>query len=321
MKNDNESGPDYSELVVDMETCHECGGRFLENMTGEMECDSCGLINGQALDTGKEWRVFSDGSGANQERTGMAPTWMLHDKGLTTDIDWRNRDHAGGRITGDFAKRLRRIRTQHKRTRIRNSTERNLVSALSELNRLASQMTLPQPIREEAAYIYRKSVEAKLVRGRSIEGVVAASLYAACRMRGNPRTLDEVGLHSRTGRKEIGRTFRAIRRELALDVTPAQPEGYIPRFCGDLGLPARVEGRALQILRHVSDSSMMAGRGPTGIAAAAVYLSSRMSESKRTQREVSQAAGVTEVTIRNRYREICDALDIDPEDPKQPENL
>lgn len=317
-----EEGVERMEITVDLENCGECNGRFRENNnTGELECDQCGLVHGQAIDSGKEWRSFEDGSGANQERTGMAPTWMLHDKGLTTDIDWRNRDASGQRISGDFARRLRRIRTQHRRTRIRNSTERNLVSALSELNRLASQMTLPQPIREEAAYIYRKSVEAKLVRGRSIEGVVAASLYAACRMRGNPRTLDEVGLHSRTGRKEIGRTFRAIRRELGLDVTPAQPEGYIPRFCGDLDLHASVEGLAMVILRSVDGLSMMAGRGPTGIAAAAVYLSSRICESPRTQREVSQAAGVTEVTIRNRYREICAALKIDPEDPKRPENL
>lgn len=317
-----DEGSGKLEIEVDMENCGECGGRFLENTsTGEMECQLCGLVNGQAIDTGKEWRSFEDGSGQNQERTGMAPTWMLHDKGLTTDIDWRNRDAAGQRVSADYARRLRRIRTQHKRTRIRNSTERNLVSALSELNRLASQMVLPQPIREEAAYIYRKSVEKKLVRGRSIEGVVAASLYAACRMRGNPRTLDEVGLHSRTGRKEIGRTFRAIRRELSMDVTPAQPEGYIPRFCGDLDLHAKVEGLAMIILQKVDGLSMMAGRGPTGIAAAAVYLSSRICGSPRTQREVSQAAGVTEVTIRNRYREICDALDIDPENPKRPENL
>jgi transcription initiation factor TFIIB len=305
---------DYYEIISN-EDCRECGERFLENSIGEMECQGCGLINGQALDTGKEWRVFSDGSGSENERTGMAPTWMLHDKGLTTEIDWRNRDANGGRISGDFAKRLRRIRTQHKRTRIRNSTERNLVTALSELNRLASVMNLPQPIREEAAFIYRRAVEAKLVRGRSIEGVVAASLYAACRMRGNPRTLDEVGAASRTGRKEIGRTFRAIKMELQMQVAPASPEGYIPRFCADLQLPANVQGHATMILGRIDHSSMMAGRGPTGIAAAAVYLASRMSESKRTQREVSQAAGVTEVTIRNRYREICEALDLDPEDP------
>ncbi len=315
-----DSKEDHYEIEID-DTCDECGGTFLENGIGEMECGGCGLINGQAIDTGKEWRVFSDGSGSEQERTGMAPTYMLHDKGLTTDIDWRNRDANGGRISGDFARRLRRIRIQHKRTRIRNSTERNLVTALSELNRLSSVMNLPQPIREEAAFIYRKAVEAKLVRGRSIEGVVAASLYAACRMRGNPRTLDEVGAASRTGRKEIGRTFRAIKMELQMQVAPASPEGYIPRFCNALGLPANVQGVASLILRRIDNTSMMAGRGPTGIAAAAVYLSSRMSESLRTQREVSQAAGVTEVTIRNRYREICEALEIDPEEPTVPENL
>ena len=316
--NEDEVDPGF-ELEVDIHKCKDCCGLVLENHTGEMECGDCGLIQGIVIDMGKEWRVFSDGSGAEMERTGQAPTWMLHDKGLTTDIDWRNRDHAGAPLKGDFARRIRRIRTQHRRTRIRNSTERNLVTALSELNRLAAQMALPQTIREEAAYIYRKAVEAKLVRGRSIEGVVAASLYAACRMRGNPRTLDEVGLHSRTGRKEIGRTFRAIKMELMLDVSPARPEGYIARFSDSLGLPPAVQGEAHEILTNVDQAQMMAGRGPTGIAAAAVYLASRMGDHKRTQREVSQAAGVTEVTIRNRYREMCDILKLDPNDPGQSE--
>ena len=132
-------------------------------------------------------------------------TELLHDKGLTTDIDWRNKDFAGAGINSILihAKIFRRLRRQHQRTRISNSKERNLSVALAELQRLGSQMDLPKNVREQAAYIYRKAVEKGLVRGRSIEGVVAASIYASCRMGQIPRTLDEVGAYSRTGRKEI----------------------------------------------------------------------------------------------------------------------
>ena len=235
----------------------------------------------------------------------------MNDKGITTDIDWRNKDYSGTSMNKETSRLFRRLRRQHQRTRISNSTERNLAVALGELQRLGSQMDLPKSVKEEAAFIYRKAVEKKLVRGRSIEGVVAASIYAACRVRRIPRTLDEVGKHSRTGRKEIGRTFRAISRELLLKVAPATPQDYIPRFCSILNLPQTVETSASRILVRAEEIDLTAGRGPTGIAAASVYLASIIEGVERTQREVSDAAGVTEVTIRNRYKEICEALRID----------
>ena len=285
--------------------CNECGSRNLEvDIKGELACIACGLVQATMfLDEGPDWNNYNDGSESG-EHTGMPSTELLHDKGLTTDIDWRNKDYSGSSMNKETSRLFRRLRRQHQRTRISNSTERNLAVALGELQRLGSQMDLPKSVKEEAAFIYRKAVEKKLVRGRSIEGVVAASIYAACRVRRIPRTLDEVGKHSRTGRKEIGRTFRAISR-------PATPQDYIPRFCSILNLSQSVETSASRILVRAEEIDLTAGRGPTGIAAASVYLASIIEGEERTQREVSDAAGVTEVTIRNRYKEICGALKID----------
>mgnify|MGYP001200109248 FL=1 len=295
--------------------CEICGGEKFdfEESKGEYSCHDCGCVyNDIAIDEGPDWRNYDDGNG-DGDRTGMPSTQLLHDKGLTTDIGWQDKDYAGASLSSEMRKVFRRIRRQHQRTRISNSTERNLAVALGELQRLASQMTLPKNVREEAAFIYRKAVENKLVRGRSIEGVVAASLYSACRMQRIPRTLDEVGKHSRTGRKEIGRTFRAIARELMLNVTPASPTDYVPRFCAILELPTTVESYAKDILVKAEEIDLTAGRGPTGIAAASVYLAGIIKGYEKTQREVSDAAGVTEVTIRNRYKEICEALQINPQ--------
>jgi len=300
--------------------CKECKSTKLEESgNGEICCLECGIIQSTlVIDKGPEWRNWNDGdAGPNNERTGMPPTLLLHDKGLTTDISWQNRDYSGSSMNSEHRKLFRRLRRQHQRTRISSSTERNLAVALGELGRLSSQMALPRTVEEEAAYIYRKAVEKKLVRGRSIEGVVAASLYAACRIRNVPRTLDEVGQFSRTGRKEIGRTFRAVSKELLLRVPPASPSNYIPRFCSLLDLPPEVEAEAQSILSRAENIDLTAGRGPTGIAAASVYLGSMVRGHQRTQREVSVAAGVTEVTIRNRYKELCNALDIDPLDFKR----
>lgn len=294
------------------EKCPECANRVQENMNGEMECQECGLITGQAIDMGKDYRVFADGQGADNERHGMPSTWLLHDKGLTTDICRMNKDASGTPITGEFRKRLGRLRRQQRRTRIRNSTERNLVQALYELQRLASQMGLPDGIREQAAYIYRKAAEAKLVQGRSIEGVVAASVHAACRLNGIHRTLDEVGRYSRIGRKEIGRTYRKVKQQLHLRIAPATADGFVPAFCSKLQVGPRIQSDALDILQKREVKKIATGRSPTGIAAAVVYLACmKQPESYRTQRDVAAAAGVTEVTIRNRYNDICDALGID----------
>jgi len=314
---DEDKNPEY--VDENDEPCDECGavGEWEKDEgRGETWCKLCGNVRqAYEIDYGKDWRVFSDGEGASQERTGMPSTNLLHDKGLTTDIAWENKDYAGAAIGGEAAKRMNRLRRQHARTRVRNSTERNLVLALGELDRLAGRMGLPTSVREEAAYIYRKAVEAKLVRGRSIEGMVAACIFTACRRSGNARTLDEVGAYSKTGRKEIGRTYRALCKALKVRVPPTLPTEYVPRFCTDLHLPTKVQTTAMRMLEETQNHTAMAGRGPTGIAAASIYLAGILEDNRRTQREVADVAGVTEVTIRNRFKEMCGVLGLNPDDP------
>lgn len=176
---------------------------------------------------------------------------------------------------------------------------------------MASAMGLPRNVRETAAMIYRKAVNKNLIRGRSIEGVVAASLYAACRQCGVPRTLDEVAGSSRVGRKEIGRTYRFMTRELKLKLMPTKPQDYVQRFCSELKLSGEVQSKAAEILKDASEKELTSGRGPTGVAAAAIYISSILCNERRTQREVADVAGVTEVTIRNRYKELTEKLGIE----------
>ena len=170
---------------------------------------------------------------------------------------------------------------------------------------------LPRTVRETAAVVYRKAVDKNLIRGRSIEGVAAAALYAACRQCSVPRTLDEIEEVSRVSRKEIGRTYRFISRELALKLMPTSPIDYVPRFCSGLNLKGEVQSKSVEILRQASEKELTSGRGPTGVAAAAIYIASILCGERRTQREVADVAGVTEVTIRNRYKELAEELDIE----------
>jgi len=294
--------------------CPECHSRVLERdyERAELVCRSCGLvIETNIIDQGPEWRAFDSDQRLRRARVGSPMTYTIHDKGLSTMIDWRNRDSYGRTISTKNRAQLYRLRKWQRRIRVSNATERNLAFALSELDRMASALGLHQNVRESAAMVYRKAVEKNLIRGRSIEGVAASALYAACRQCSVPRTLDEIAAVSRVSRKEIGRTYRFVARELGLKLQPTSPIDYIPRFCSGLDLGGDVQARGITILRAAAERELTSGRGPTGVAAAAIYIASIECDQRRTQREVAEVAGVTEVTIRNRYKELAEELDIE----------
>ena len=301
------------QVEKDMVECPECGNRNIvhDYERAELICENCGLVlDKDIVDRGPEWRAFDHDQRLKRSRVGAPMTYTIHDKGLSTMIDWRNKDSYGKSISSRNRAQLYRLRKWQRRIRLSNATERNLAFALSELERTASALSLPKNVRETAAVIYRKAVEKNLIRGRSIEGVAAASLYAACRQYKVPRTLDEIGEVSRVSRKEIGRTYRFISRELLLKLVPTSPIDYVPRFCSGLNLKGDVQSKAVEILRQASKKELTSGRGPTGVAAAAIYIASILCGERRTQREVADVAGVTEVTIRNRYKELAEELDI-----------
>jgi len=294
--------------------CPECGSRTLEHdyERAELVCGECGVVvDAEFVDQGPEWRAFDHDQRMKRSRVGAPMTYTIHDKGLSTMIDWRNRDSYGKSISSKNRAQLYRLRKWQRRIRVSNATERNLAFALSELDRMASALGLPRTVRETAAVVYRKAVTKNLIRGRSIEGVAAAALYAACRQCSVPRTLDEIGEVSRVSRKEIGRTYRFISRELSLKLMPTSPIDYVPRFCSGLRLKGEVQSKSVEILRQASEKELTSGRGPTGVAAAAIYIASILCGERRTQREVADVAGVTEVTIRNRYKELAEELDIE----------
>ncbi|MDG6224217.1 MAG: transcription initiation factor IIB [Candidatus Thermoplasmatota archaeon] len=302
--------------VEEVTKCPECGSEHIirDYERGELVCGDCGVvINDLQIDMGPEWRAFDSAQGEARARTGSPITLTRHDKGLSTEIGWKNKDSYGKSIPSRNRAQMYRLRKWQRRIRVSNATERNLAFALSELDRVASGLGLPRNIRETAAMIYRNAVNKNLIRGRSIEGVVASSLYAACRQCNVPRTLDEISAASRVSRKEIGRTYRFMTRELNLKLMPTSPQDYVSRFASELKLSGETITKGYEILKQADQLEITSGRGPTGMAAAAIYIASIMTSERRTQREVADVAGVTEVTIRNRYKELAEQLGIDLE--------
>jgi len=299
--------------IEEIVQCPECGSNHLSKdySRAELVCRNCGLVlDENMIDQGPEWRAFDSEQREKRARTGAPMSYTIHDKGLSTMIGWKNRDSYGKAIPTRNRAQIYRLRKWARRIRISNATERSLAIAFSELDRMASGMGLPRTVRETAAMIYRKAALKKLVRGRSIEGVITAALYAACRQCHVPRTLDEISNAAHISRKEIGRTYRYISRELGLKLLPTSPEDYISRFCSELKLSGDVRAKTVKILQEAARRELTSGRGPTGMAAASLYIASVLCGERKTQREVADVAGVTEVTIRNRYKEITQKLDI-----------
>lgn len=293
--------------------CPDCGSKKLKKDAdrGEIVCAKCGLVVEEDLvQEGPEWRAFDAEQRNSRARAGAPLKYMSPNKGLVTEIDQYNRDVRGGKIAPSQQAQLYRMRKWHKRASISNSIERNLAIALTELNRVASHLGLPESIRESAALLYRKCVEKGLIRGRQIESVVSAVIYAICRQYGVPRTLDEIAAVAEIPKKEIGRTYRLITQELGIKVPLTNPQFYITRFVTSLKLSSDSQKKALEILTQAMEKGLISGRGPMGVAAAAVYIASVLTDERRTQKEVADVAGVTEVTIRNRYRELKSALDL-----------
>jgi transcription initiation factor TFIIB len=228
------------------------------------------------------------------------------DKGLTTNVGEMSDIYK--LEAGQTRKYLRLKRWQE---RVSTSIERNLRLAMAELRRVASFLNLPSVVRDEASRIYNFVLQRGLVRGRSMESVIAACIYAACRSYDIPRTLDEIATASDVERKEIGRTYRFIIRKLDIKVQPSSPKDYISRFASVLTLSPKTQQEALRVLKKAETSELTSGRGPAGIAAAALYVAALINDEKRTQREVADVAGITEVTIRNRYKELIEKLDLE----------
>ena len=272
----------------------------LDENTGELFCSFCGYVLTEKItEGGPEWRSFSQ-DGGDRSRVGAGTSITMHDMGLSTIIGPQNKDATGKPLESSMKKSIDRLRTWDSRSQAHSSAERNLRQALSEMDKLKDKLSLTDTVIEKAAYIYRKAIERKLVKGRSIHGLVAACIYAACRNTETPRTLDDIADGINIRRKDVARCYRLIFRELDLKIPVADPVKGVARIASIAGLGEKTKRRAIELLNKAKKIGMVAGKDPMGIAAAALYLCCISSGGSKTQKEISIASGVTEVTIRSR---------------------
>lgn len=299
--------------------CPECGSRELvrDDYRAELVCNTCGLVlEEDIIDQGPEWRDFNVYEKYGSSRVGSPANPMIPDKGLSTEIPVATRDAHGRTLSTEARVKFYRMRMLHNQVRQSRKGERSLGEGLKQVDKYASHMRLPQAIREEAAMVYRKAAQQGVVRGRSIAIIAAAAIYVACRLHGFPRTLKEICDELKVDRKKLSRTYTILNRELRLKIPVPRPEDYLPRIAQDLELEPETRSMAGEMVRELSGDPAFASMLPTGTVAGAVYIASILCDDRRSQDEISKTAGVSEVTLRNRARQIADALGIEPFPPE-----
>jgi transcription initiation factor TFIIB len=254
------------------------------------------------LDKGPEWRAFTQEEKTSRSRVGMPTSYSVHDKGLSTAISQVDRDAFGRKLPLSTRLQMWRLRKWQIRSRVHSSIDRNLAQAMSELERLSSKVSIPRSTKEKSAIIYRKALDKGLVRGRSINSVMAASIYVACRKSGASRSLHEIAEASLVDEKDVARCYRLLLQELDFHMPIADPLTYVSKIAEKNGISGKTQGAAVTILAEAKRKRFSAGKDPMGMAAAALYIACLQNNEKITQKEVAEAAGVTEVTVRNRYK-------------------
>jgi transcription initiation factor TFIIB len=294
-----------------MELCPDCGSDelVLDKRVGEYVCSRCGYVIGdQFLDRKPEWRAFNLQEKEKRSRVGLPTSFAVSDKGLKTTMGNIYHD-TKGKVSPERKWQLLRI-SKWQRRELGNNNQRNLHKAMSVLARLVSHLKIRRNAHEQAALYYRKALQKDLIRGRSIESVTAACLYAACRLTNTQRTLKEISKYVSADKMELGRNYRLIYKELNLSVPRPNARNRIPKIASKARIPQKIQLIASELLKEAEKEKITAGKDPNGLAAAALYIACIQGEVKTTQKTIAIAAGVTEVTIRNRYKGIIDGLEI-----------
>lgn len=293
---DNTAPWDQSQASGDLPQCNECNSTtvILDHDRGEYVCGTCGLVlSHHIIDREREGRrAFSMEEKSQRDQTGSPVSILLPDLGLSTVID----------LNSNVSQRMKRIIKWNTRMTWSN---RNMLIATTEIKRIGSLLNVPLRVKEQAAKIYRKAFNLKLLRGRSIKAMVAAALYYTCRAERIPRTLQEILKLTDSDARDVRRCYRTLIRELKLTVPTIDPIYLVPKYTTALELSNDVEKTVIKIMLAYQKKYPVGGKDPKGLIAAAIYVASLLHRENRSQNRIAKTVSVTEVTLRSRFKEIC----------------
>lgn len=301
--------------------CKRSDKMITDPESGEVICSSCGVVLLDKIEdiSRPERRVFGSGAGGmgggrqtdnRRARTGAPISLARHDMGLATIIGKEDRDASGQKIDTSIRSTVKRLRTWDSRAYIHSSSDRNLIQAFNELNIMKDKLALSDAIVEKSAYIYRKAQTRGLVRGRTTSGIMAAAIYAVCREIRTPRTLKDIAAASNIRRKALAKAYRKLIVELDFKVPNIDPMKCIVKVANKANLSEKTVRHAISIMSDVTDNEISAGKDPMVLAATVLYVSCIKNGENIKQNNISNAAGITGVTLRNRFKDLKSRLDL-----------
>jgi transcription initiation factor TFIIB len=287
---------DFKKVWVDPET-----GEIINKETGEV----IGYQEDYQLSRSPEWRAYNLEQLTKRARLGPPVTATLHDKGLTTVIDFRDEDAHGKSLSLTQRVQAYRLRKWQSRMRIADNTERSLAYGLIELNRMSNLLELPRYMLETASDAYRKAVKQRLTRGRNIRSMIGSCIYYACRICKYPLGLSKLCFSLGLNEKEVAKGYRALRDKLEYKIDVPQPFPFISKLVNRLYSSSKTEEIALKIAKAAKESrKLTSGWDPLSIAGASVYIASQLTGEPITQTEIANEICMSDVTIRNRYHDL-----------------
>lgn len=307
-------GSSIEDDTLEQVECQNCGSTDIitDEIRGEQICSKYGLvIEARMIDYGSEWRAYNQEEHRKRARTEVSYYSLTND--LSTYIGIENKDALGQPLSSEIQSQFLRMRRWQIRIKSQESNDRNLNKANYELDRLCSQLEMPRLVKETAGQIYKKSFKAGMIRGYPIDAMVAASVYAAARVRRVPRTLDEISNATQITKKRVAQCYRLLVYRMNYKIPPTRPTDLLVRLGTELAMSSSSQQLALQIINEANAHKLTIGKDPNGLAASALYLAGIVRKEKRNQQLVAKVAHVTEVTIRHRFKEMFAILRHIPE--------
>ena len=295
--------------VVVCSICNRNDKVITDTESGEVICSNCGtVISDKVEDASHLERHIFNGGGQIEEtraRTGAPTSLARHDMGLSTMVGKENRDASGTKIDPST---MQRLRTCNSRVQLSEPSDKSRREAFLLLDTLKDKLGLSDTVIENTAYLYRKAQQRKFLRGRSISGVVCAATYIACRDLGISKTMREIAAASNVKQKIIARVYRQLVREFDYKVPNIDPIKCVARVANNAKLAEKTKRQAINIMQKVTENEISAGKDPMGLAATVLYISCIKTGENISQKEISNVAGITEVTLRNRYKDLKNIL-------------
>ena len=298
--------------ILACSTCNTDQTAITDPESGEIVCSKCGLVISEKIEdyAHQERRAYSMHEADERARTGARTSLAFHDMGLSTIIGKANKDASGQLLNSAMCSSMEKLRIWDSRIHVNSSEDRSLRRAFHQLNTLRDKLGLSDTLVEKSAYLYRKAQERGLIRGRTVDGIMTAAVYIACRETGTPKSLEDISIVSNLKRKDITRCYRRLVFDLDIKIPIIDPMKCIVKVANKLSLSEKTKNKAMNLMTYAIKMEINAGKIPMGLAATVLYASCLKTGENVSQTNIAEASGVTEITIRNRFKDLTSRIKI-----------